>query len=158
MQIRHLCNPPSKNPGYGPARPFAPLPVGKLEREKRKESLCSGHSGRMWGIYNNWPHVLLITTQHTLAKATLGFWIVTAFCLHERFPWPGDCTALQLQTVLTFLLGQTWLSDRQGWLLSKVAFFPGPRVASCRLQYCKWREADRGPGNEAMSKAYGKKA
>ena len=33
----------------------------------------------------------------------------------------------------------------EGWLAS----FPGPRPASRRLQYCKRREAGRGPWNEA---------
>ena len=37
---------------------------------------------------------------------------LTAPCLHDRFPRPVDRTALHLQTVLTFLLGQTCLSDQ----------------------------------------------
>ena len=32
-----------------------------------------------------------------------------------------------------------------------IASFPGPRPASRRLQYCKRREAGRGPGNEATA-------
>ena len=35
-----------------------------------------------------------------------------------------------------------------------LASFPGPRPASCRLQYGKRREAGRGPGNEAICMQY----